>query len=173
MGIMAFYDRYFYINRDEIQPVDNYQLKIILDALGQCSDLPIKNYEDINFCWCSELDDNDEDISAAFVPYRRDSIFIKHIENPFNSIPSKHRKNLTQKQKQLFQQEYKERIVQIVPYICHEMTHMAQLEKYGRFRYGIYSTILFYNKILEPEAFAREISAAIDLGLDKQLYGRC
>ena len=168
---MAFHDRYFLIEKGEYEPLNEYQRQVILDHLSLCTQIPQRiNYNDIKFYWCSELDDRN--INAAFVPYKPDSIFLKSISNPFNNIPKKLKVSLTQGMLDKVRDSYIDNIVQIVPYVGHEMVHMNQFHTQGRFIYAINSTSLLYPVMLDKKAFAVEKSCAIDLGLDSNLYGK-
>jgi len=166
---MAF-DRYFLIEQGEYEALNNYQRNVIIDYLPYCTNVPDIDPNNIDFYWCSELDDRC--INAAFVPYKPNSIFLKSIQNPFNNLPAKPKVPYTQGLLDRIRESYVENIVQVIPYVVHEMQHMKQFRKQGRFLYAINSTTLLYGLMLDRSAFALEKSAAIDLELDPALYGK-
>lgn len=160
-----FKDRLFLIEKGEYQEVEDYQNTVIRRALADCRNLPTINLSKVRFYWCSELDDRT--INTAFVPYKSHSIFLKSIHNPFKDLPGKVSDEILSEAREM----YRQNIIQIVPYVVHELTHMRQFRKYGRILYAIYSMPGLYTVILDNQAFANEKSAAIDLKLDADLYG--
>ena len=166
---MAF-DRYFLIEQGEYEALNSYQRSIILEYLAYCTNVPKIDPNCIDFYWCSELDDRC--INAAFVPYKPNAIFLKSILNPFDNLPAKPKVPLTQGTLDKVRESYIENIVQVVPYIGHEMVHLEQFKKQGKFLYAINSLSLLYPIMLDKKAYAVEKSMAIDLNLDISLYGK-
>ena len=159
-----FKDRLFFIKNADVQELSEDEYSIIRDFLKICD----RRLGSLSLYWCSEL--KERTINAAFVTYKPNCVFLNKPRNPFDLIPKEVK--ISKRDKLFYENVYKENLMQIVPYIVHEMTHKSQFEAYGKILYAIYNLPGLYNIMLDNIAFENEVTAAIDLRLDPNLYGK-
>lgn len=159
-----FNNRNFLIESDEMHPLSDYETTIIEKYLRICNE----KLGHSKLYFCDEM--KKRNINAAFVQYRPNCIFLNKPRNPFDLIPKNMK--LSKTDIRFYENAYEQNLMQIVPYICHELIHKEQFKHYGRFLYGIYCLPYLYPIMLDNIAFENERKAAIDLRLDVSLYGK-
>ena len=157
-------NRLFLIKDNDINEISQNDYQIIKKYLNICN----KSLGNTKLYWCSEL--KKRTINAAFVQYKPNSIFLNRPRNPFDLLPKNLK--LSDSQRSFYQDIYEENLMQIVPYVAHELTHQQQYRKYGRILYGIFCLPGLYPLILDKPAFRNEEIAASNLRLNVRLYGK-
>ena len=158
------------ITDSEYYNISDYQEVVLTYALSQCV-LPINHrISTIHFCTCPKL--AQYNLNALFVSYKPNHIFIPEIKNPLDDLSNKTRQSLSADSFAFLFDQYRQNIIQIVPYVIHELTHMYQFQKYGRILYSIFNLLGLHDTMFDKIAFANEKRAAIELDLVPTLYGK-